>query len=334
MGTPEGLIRCEICGEHKGTVQSSKPMCGPGSFAEVVRGKKAAPGHFIEVTCVCNGQPCAKCGRSRVHRPGSKSYVEEEDHVYLWPEHADELPCWECRQKRSYLDGKPSEVNTSASAEKPSGLGQEIRDFREWRELEQQRSKKRMLDQVEYEAYESMRYWPKPECSFDELREMLTYDEHLDMWEATFGEITLSVRQNRPHHWWRAWLLTPDAELFCDGVNIKHALVRMEAIANSCPEEFTLTFKGLGRLCIDKGHPAPEGTLRLALEYFAYDDSRMVYLVGYTVDGRKVPLLRFWERGYIERYEIPEDVARGCGIVLNDDGRILTEAERKCRTQT
>jgi ribosomal protein S14 len=89
MTIPEGLTRCDRCGELKGTFlyaawYDPEPRPTP-------------------VRCVCDGIECRVCGRrAAVHRPLSNYYVEDQGVVIHVPYFMGMAPtCHACRKEES-----------------------------------------------------------------------------------------------------------------------------------------------------------------------------------------------------------------------------------------
>ncbi|TAJ13521.1 hypothetical protein EPO56_03130 [Patescibacteria group bacterium] len=87
-----GLVKCEVCGEYKGKVQSKYL-----NWATPLEGDEGE--EFIDVTCICEGIPCAKCKKNKIHRPISNSYNEEDNSISHAPYFAGMMPCSECKEK-------------------------------------------------------------------------------------------------------------------------------------------------------------------------------------------------------------------------------------------
>jgi|GEM_PF-2958585 len=94
---PEGLHRCEICGEYNGKVQR-KDLNWETTFEVLFSGTKDSE-EYIGVSCLCKGPLCKKCEKNRIHRPISNSYDEKKNTFGHWPWFTGMMHCAECRQK-------------------------------------------------------------------------------------------------------------------------------------------------------------------------------------------------------------------------------------------
>ena len=85
MAVPGGLVQCPVCGEYRGTC--------------VVDGWYYR-GEQVEVTCVCEGIVCPRCGLHRMNRPISDCYDKERAAVLHVPYFMGWAGCKECRRAR------------------------------------------------------------------------------------------------------------------------------------------------------------------------------------------------------------------------------------------
>lgn len=85
---PPGLSKCPVCDEYKGSL---------GTVHE--DGLSLA----LNVTCICEGIPCCRCGVNKVHRPISNSWTERGG-LGHWPYFANMIPCPDCRAKQRIED--------------------------------------------------------------------------------------------------------------------------------------------------------------------------------------------------------------------------------------
>lgn len=93
---PNGLYKCEKCGEYKGSVKH-KDLNWDGSVfdtAEVEESQK-----ILTVSCLCDGILCPKCQKNKIHRPVSNSYDLETNTIEHWPWFTGMAGCEECRKK-------------------------------------------------------------------------------------------------------------------------------------------------------------------------------------------------------------------------------------------
>lgn len=109
---PEGLVKCEKCGEYKGSVKEKD--LGPPDYLgfETENGEG-----FLDVSCLCEGILCPKCKKNRIHRPISNSYDAETNNIVHYPYFIAMAGCKECRGK----------INMSEEKEKNKKNEREIR---------------------------------------------------------------------------------------------------------------------------------------------------------------------------------------------------------------
>ena len=91
---PEGLVKCEVCGEYKGEVKEKDLNWGDSYFdkAEVEKSEEC-----LSVSCLCDGILCHKCKKNKIHRPISNSYDEINNDIGHWPWFTGMMPCEECK---------------------------------------------------------------------------------------------------------------------------------------------------------------------------------------------------------------------------------------------
>ncbi|MHB9139690.1 MAG: hypothetical protein ACYC4Q_09835 [Victivallaceae bacterium] len=87
---PQGLVKCNKCGEYKGEVAGDK---GEGR---------------IIVSCLCDGIFCPVCGINIIHRPISNYYNVEAGIVHV-PVFGGQSGCEECQKRLC-----PTELMNSA----------------------------------------------------------------------------------------------------------------------------------------------------------------------------------------------------------------------------
>jgi hypothetical protein len=99
QGPPSGMKPCPVCGEYKGSI-----------YAQELDWSGAAlppePYTIITASCVCDGIPCPKCKKNKIHRPGSNSYSPRWNSIEHWPYFSGMVPCKECRDKVAGPDNK------------------------------------------------------------------------------------------------------------------------------------------------------------------------------------------------------------------------------------
>jgi len=91
---PNGLYKCEQCGEYKGKVME-KDLNWDNYFnkAEVEKSEK-----YLTVSCLCDGIICPKCKKNKIHRPISNSYNVENNTIEHWPYFTGMMGCSECKK--------------------------------------------------------------------------------------------------------------------------------------------------------------------------------------------------------------------------------------------
>lgn len=82
-GLPVGLQLCPVCSEPRGRTRFADPVAD--SFAE------------LDISCICDGVPCAWCGQLPVHRPGGTRFDATTATVRHSATLARDLPCGNCR---------------------------------------------------------------------------------------------------------------------------------------------------------------------------------------------------------------------------------------------
>jgi hypothetical protein len=93
---PEGLYKCEKCGEYKGRVKKKDLNWDDSSFkVETEKGEE-----YLTVSCLCDGILCSKCKKNKIHRPISNSYCEESNTIEHWSWLTGMMGCEKCREKK------------------------------------------------------------------------------------------------------------------------------------------------------------------------------------------------------------------------------------------
>jgi hypothetical protein len=94
---PHGLVRCEACGELRGSGYAPDPP----DHKTVSR---------VTVSCLCDGLICGNCGEGRIHRPISNYYDEETGKVWHVPYFMAMKPCGVCgaHDWREYDESRPA----------------------------------------------------------------------------------------------------------------------------------------------------------------------------------------------------------------------------------
>jgi hypothetical protein len=88
---PQRLVRCEVCGELRGT----------GLLPDVPAGATA-----VTLVCLCDGLVCRHCGEGRIHRPISSHYDDETGTVWHTPSFMYLARCRACGA-RDWVDADP-----------------------------------------------------------------------------------------------------------------------------------------------------------------------------------------------------------------------------------
>jgi len=96
---PEGIIKCEVCGEYKGRVMK-KDLSWEGSYNNAEAEKSE---EYLGISCLCDGILCPKCKKNKIHRPISNSYDEKSNSIGHWPWFSGMRPCDECRKNNKKL---------------------------------------------------------------------------------------------------------------------------------------------------------------------------------------------------------------------------------------
>jgi hypothetical protein len=109
---PRGLIRCEVCGEWRGSGVAPDPPDG-------------ATVSTAKISCLCDGLVCGNCGQERIHRPVSDRYDEESGTVWHLPYFMGLKNCRVCGA-RDWVDEydesravRKREAAATASASRP-----------------------------------------------------------------------------------------------------------------------------------------------------------------------------------------------------------------------
>lgn len=90
---PKGLVKCEVCGEYKGSVKENDLSWSDYSDKESVNNSE----EILGVSCLCDGILCPKCKKNKIHRPISNSYDETDNSIGHWPYFTGMMGCEECR---------------------------------------------------------------------------------------------------------------------------------------------------------------------------------------------------------------------------------------------
>jgi hypothetical protein len=94
---PDGLRKCEVCDEYKGSVME-KDLNWEG-FSDKENRERSE--RYLTVSCLCDGILCGTCKQNKIHRPTSNSYYEENNCIEHSPYFVGMMPCGECRKKTS-----------------------------------------------------------------------------------------------------------------------------------------------------------------------------------------------------------------------------------------
>lgn len=93
--TPEGLYKCEECGEYEGEVKE-KDL----SFHDRLGYETPDGDGFIKVSCLCDGILCHRCKKNKIHRPLSNSYDEKNNDIVHHPYLSGLTSCAECKENK------------------------------------------------------------------------------------------------------------------------------------------------------------------------------------------------------------------------------------------
>jgi len=82
---PKGLYKCPKCGEYRGKVREKDlPQLRHLPEDTPTPDETSHGSGYIEVSCLCRGMVCLKCGR-KVHRPISNRYDPENGEIQHFP---------------------------------------------------------------------------------------------------------------------------------------------------------------------------------------------------------------------------------------------------------
>jgi len=87
---PDGLSKCEVCGEYNGTAKWKELSEYPHTVKD---------DDYFSVSCLCQGILCHKCKQNKIHRPISNSYYEDENCIWHNPWFTGMRWCDECSNK-------------------------------------------------------------------------------------------------------------------------------------------------------------------------------------------------------------------------------------------
>lgn len=93
---PEGLVKCEVCGEYKGKVMENDLNWQDGSD----EAKREESKEYVTVSCLCDGIPCPKCKKNKIHKPVSNSYDAKTNTIGHAPYFSGMMGCEDCRKKK------------------------------------------------------------------------------------------------------------------------------------------------------------------------------------------------------------------------------------------
>ena len=96
---PEGLHKCEACGEYKGEA-TEKDLSPLDKLGYETKGGAG----YLEVSCLCDGILCPTCKKNKIHRPISNSYDEEGSDIVHHSYMSWVTACGECRVKQNKPD--------------------------------------------------------------------------------------------------------------------------------------------------------------------------------------------------------------------------------------
>ena len=83
---PRGLVLCPVCHEYRGAVRNDDlPLSSQREEA------------VVAVLCICDGIPCQKCGKGRIHRPISNYWDEARGTLIHCAWFSAQVLCNQCR---------------------------------------------------------------------------------------------------------------------------------------------------------------------------------------------------------------------------------------------
>ncbi len=107
MPVPKGLTKCPVCGEYRGKVSGRDLTIDVEDldlnyYLDRVEYelRMSYRDDAYTVSCLCDGIPCPRCHKNKIHRPISNSYNEKANTVEHWPYFSGQIPCGECRSKK------------------------------------------------------------------------------------------------------------------------------------------------------------------------------------------------------------------------------------------
>jgi len=91
---PEGLHKCEKCGEYKGKVME-KHLNWEDTFRKAESEKSE---EYLDVSCLCEGILCRACKKNNIHRPISNIYDVADNRIWHYPYFQGMKSCGECQK--------------------------------------------------------------------------------------------------------------------------------------------------------------------------------------------------------------------------------------------
>jgi len=128
---PEGIVKCDKCGEYKGKVK--KKDLNWNSLISEEAGEE-----YVTASCICDGILCPKCKKNKIRRPGSNEYDVEENEIW----HSPILPCTrvcdECRASKEVVKEKKLVAMISTSGKSKEQIKAEA--IKAWRNYQQKKA--------------------------------------------------------------------------------------------------------------------------------------------------------------------------------------------------
>ena len=112
LPVPEGLTRCPVCDEYRGTMRLGELSDPFGLYRD------ENPDTRLVVQCICDGIPCYCCKKNRVHRPISNVWGPRGGFGHI-PYFAAQIPCNECREKKKAEEAAGLRKQSTAERRRP-----------------------------------------------------------------------------------------------------------------------------------------------------------------------------------------------------------------------
>jgi len=140
---PEGLHKCEKCGEYRGNVMK-KDLNWEDSFHKEEAEKSE---EYLGVSCLCDGILCHKCKKNKIHRPVSNTYYADTNRIEHYPYFSGMMGCAECREKQNKLKKPEEEMEVQKEWEVSVRLPREMYESQDAERLLDKSSKHSLTEQ-------------------------------------------------------------------------------------------------------------------------------------------------------------------------------------------